>query len=610
MLKRSLIWVLCLIAHPSFAQPDLVVVGTPEDEVDARDPTGATTYVRPADEARAIADLADVLQGTPGLIVRRTGGAGRSVGILLRGADAHQVAILLDDIPLSTGRGAAVDLSLIPIDFVESISILRGAAAATDGSGAQGGVIRLTTRTVGEQARTEARLRLGSAAYGALDLAHGQPIGRGDLLSIASLTMADGGTHFVDVRGDRRHRENADVQRFAGLLRGRYPVGHGQLNLQLDGVWQTRGEPGPEQFPRPDTRSQRQHLRGAASWARRWRTVRLDAQLYGRLGHDRFDDPNPVFQGDPTTFTMADNALGSRVSLRVKLGTHQVQLATDAQWAQAQTEDGTRPRNESRTTLALTLSDTWRPRADVVLVSVLRVDDTDRRDLIIVPKLGLTVGPYRRVSLFTNIGRAFRDPGFDELYFRAPGIAGNPALRSEEGWSADLGLRWAWARHHLLGAVFLSRHDRLIVFAPVDAYRIRARDDDGAQIWGIEAQLGTGIGPLALTMTYTLLNARSNHAPYDPLPFRPRHTVDTRLDWRIEQAVIHLRTETRTVAHADRLGQRTLPGYTRVDLGVLGPIMAGVDVGLTIQNALDARAVDATGAPRPGRTVLGTLRIH
>ena len=62
---------------------------------------------------------------------------------VLRGANPHQVLILLDDIQLSGPRGEAIDITTLPIDVVEIIDVHRGPQGSRFGGGAQGGAIRI-----------------------------------------------------------------------------------------------------------------------------------------------------------------------------------------------------------------------------------------------------------------------------------------------------------------------------------------------------------------------------------------------------------------------------------------------------------------------------------
>ena len=64
-----------------------------------------------------------------GVRVQQTGGAGRGQTLQLRGANPHQVLILLDDIQLSGPRGEAIDITTLPIGCVDTIDVHRALKA-------------------------------------------------------------------------------------------------------------------------------------------------------------------------------------------------------------------------------------------------------------------------------------------------------------------------------------------------------------------------------------------------------------------------------------------------------------------------------------------------
>lgn len=252
------------------------------------------------------------------------------------------------------------------------------------------------------------------------------------------------------------------------------------------------------------------------------------------------------------------------------------------------------------------LGETWRPLRRVTLHGLLRIDDTDDRDALLVPHAGVELGPLHGLSLVANVGRTFRDPSFDELYFVGPGIEGDPDLRPEDGLAWDAGLRYRLGtRLQLEVAYFDHRYDRLILFGPVDAYRIRARADRGAVTRGVESRARLRVGRLFLSATYTWLDHHFDDALAAPLPYRPTHRAYARAAWHVERAVLFTDVEARDALHSDRFGHRTVPGHALWGLGMAGPVAPGWRVGLEIRNLLDARAVDAVHAPRPGRTWLG-----
>ena len=189
-------------------------------------------------------------------------------------------------------------------------------------------------------------------------------------------------------------------------------------------------------------------------------------------------------------------------------------------------------------------------------------------------------------------------------------MRGNPDLRPEDGlaWDAGAEVRLG-PRLALQAAFFGQRYERVILFVPVQAQLIEARDDFGARILGQEAALDARLGPARLSAAYTHLDARFDRAPEAPLPYRPAHRLHARLGAMVSRAEVFVAADARSETGADRFGYRKVPGHLLWDLGAHGPVGQDFDAGLTFRNVLDVRdARDAVQQPLPGRTWLFTLR--
>lgn len=79
--------------------------------------------------------------------------AGKNLGYYIRGGKNNQVLILIDGIPVTDASGISLeyDLRLLPVNQVESIEIMKGAASTLYGTGAATGVINITLKNSGKK---------------------------------------------------------------------------------------------------------------------------------------------------------------------------------------------------------------------------------------------------------------------------------------------------------------------------------------------------------------------------------------------------------------------------------------------------------------------------
>ncbi|HET7583346.1 MAG TPA: TonB-dependent receptor [Gemmatimonadaceae bacterium] len=106
-------------------------------------PTPAATSIDVAAlDTAAVRSTAEALERLPFVSVRNSRGG---VALSMRGSRPEQVLVTLDGIPLNDPATGVADIADIPLAALGSLTAIPGAAGATYGSGASGGVLALTT---------------------------------------------------------------------------------------------------------------------------------------------------------------------------------------------------------------------------------------------------------------------------------------------------------------------------------------------------------------------------------------------------------------------------------------------------------------------------------
>lgn len=139
-----------------------------------------------------------------------------------------RVVVALDGLPLLSADASSAMLDLIPLDNIARIEVLKGASSVLYGSGALGGIVNIITGGPGEKPRTTIRTRGalfdkpanesldwdGSAIpnQGSLHFSHTRKIGMLDL-GIQTDWIKDSG-----------YRQGTDNKQFRGMLQTRYHV--------------------------------------------------------------------------------------------------------------------------------------------------------------------------------------------------------------------------------------------------------------------------------------------------------------------------------------------------------------------------------------------------
>lgn len=88
--------------------------------------------------------LGDALSKAPGIKLRRTGGVGSDLQLMIDGFSGRHVKVFVDGIP-QEGVGSAFSLNNIPAGYAERIEVYKGVIPVEFGTDALGGVINIVT---------------------------------------------------------------------------------------------------------------------------------------------------------------------------------------------------------------------------------------------------------------------------------------------------------------------------------------------------------------------------------------------------------------------------------------------------------------------------------
>lgn len=93
-----------------------------------------------------IVTVADAIKELPGVFVEKPKGVADATGkIYMRGFTEYNILVLYDGMPVNAAYNGSVDWSAIPVDNIEKIEAVKGAASSLYGGRAVGGVINIIT---------------------------------------------------------------------------------------------------------------------------------------------------------------------------------------------------------------------------------------------------------------------------------------------------------------------------------------------------------------------------------------------------------------------------------------------------------------------------------
>lgn len=577
--------------------------------------TGQPVSIVGASEIAAVqgADVLRVLERLPGVTASRNGGLGGFTGVRVRGAEAEQLLVLLDGVPLADpgSPGGGFDFGTLLPYGIDKIELLRGSNSTIWGSQAMGGVLAAKGSARDEVA--------GSFEYGAYDtVSAALSAGTGWIAGedYTTGTMANIDAAYVDSAG------------ISSAAAGTEPDGFRQ--------WQIGGR--------------------AMHMLTRWLTL----QASGRFAHARAEIdgfPAPAFVlADTAEYQVTEQASG-RIGAQLRLG----EVSFDGGYALADTRreqfdptlgDSATYATEGRTERA-DLRGAWDRRGPLIVRFGGALDRSRFESTLDARKRASTTGAYVQLGydngdiagnlglrrddhsrfggewsagadgranvvgdweLHASYGEAFKAPSLFQLF----SDFGNAALEPERSRSLDLGFGLGDRNYAPYFDVTLFRRDTRGLIGFVSCFGVTdgicvdrpfgTYDNIGrARAQGIEVE--GGVSPLSgvrLSGAYSFVEARDRTSGSanrgNDLARRPRHALTVTGEWQATDG-LSLAADLRVVSHSydDAANAVRLDGYEVLTLRANWDVSDQVALFGRVENVADEDYETAAGYATAGR---------
>ena len=125
---------------------DIVVTATRASQNPLKSLNDVSVITRSDIDNSNAQSLPELLQQTIGMETVSNGGSGTVSSLYTRGTNTNQTVILIDGVRLVSATTGAASYNHIPLNQIERIEVVRGAASSVYGADAIGGVVQIFTR--------------------------------------------------------------------------------------------------------------------------------------------------------------------------------------------------------------------------------------------------------------------------------------------------------------------------------------------------------------------------------------------------------------------------------------------------------------------------------
>ena len=430
-----------LYACNLYAQEDTTVVvlqevsisGSRLDQFAAGDKVEAVSAI--SREQSEYSNLADVLSNYSGANIRSYGVSGLSTPSV-RGTGSNHTAVFWEGVNLQSPTNGSLDLVLVPVTFVDDISLQYGGAGSLFGSGTLGGAIHLNTlsRTPdGLSLKLHQQLGSYGQQYTGLNIN-----GRKNKLSgsIRAFTHnADNDfPYFNRYTQNEENQKNAQIDQH-GILAGLNYAHNSENQVSAKYWYQDNLVHIPDAASGAGVAKATQadiFHRGVIKWQRHLPGYKLNLQtafLHHQLNYD--DQVN-------ISSASVSNSWITEAEFTKKLRSVWLDAGVNNTYDEAEVDSyaGNIP---SRNMTGLYMAVRMLMFDDLEMTVGIRETLVGSELTPVMPSLGMNYTINRSLSLKSKLARSYRVPTFNDLYWMGGGARGNPQLEPELGWSAELG---------------------------------------------------------------------------------------------------------------------------------------------------------------------------
>ncbi len=615
----------------------IIVTATLSDHLQSRVSVASEILTQPRLREKTGNTVGEIIESVGSIYFNSYDGLAGNQIASIRGSNVDQVVVLLDGLRLNTAQGGGVDLNSMPVSALERIEVVRGGHSTLMGSDAIGGAIQLISRETIGMKRFSYGLNatLGSFGTKILNLFGFHQIGRLSSFLDYNRTQSDGDFSYkTPATGEKSTRVNNDYLGNNLFLKTKFDLSEKtKLQVIFQNLQTEKGVAGSvnlnpwtnESMLTPNARAEMDRkLLSLKSENQITDRVRVEGQTYYQTYDYHYKDPDGWL---PTDDEHKNSALGLNLQGQMSVSSN-IFLIGGAEIRQDRLKS-TKFRVEDRniqslyaqTEIRVPLS-LFSTNTQWTSIPAIRWDNYSDVDAQVSPKLGILINSGEKISMGfrCNIGKSYRVPTFDDLYWPDEGWAkGNPDLKPETSTSFDFGL-------------FLNKKSNAFIQAEVN-YFSNTIDDliswgaDNSGIWmplnigkaniegietGVKYRLSGNIAHLNIFHTWMKATDETPNSisKGKHLIYRPDNKLDIVIGSNLGLFSVNLNYRLVSKRYISADNSKSLSDYSLLNGNIrysLSFTVFNVAAKLQVLNILDNSIYITDGYPIPGREIRFSL---
>jgi vitamin B12 transporter len=577
--------------------------------------------------------LSDALKYIPGAFIKNFGGMGGFKTLSLRGTTAQQTVIMLDGMRINSSQNGITDLSIIPMDLINALEVVRGGNSAMFGANAIGGIVNLISRNYDTSGFFNGKFTYGSYE----DLTGGI---QGRIITLDAVIDAyidynksKGDYPFYAVEyGETKtlHRDNADFENEVFSLGLNSKPGSLNFSLRAIGRFSDRGSPGAviqNNVENAYARLNEKELFTTSSltWLKSENDYFSVNALF-RINDYHYNDPLAIGydrNGIDEIFTGRDVLVNLKYSYNKEKFNSDLCVEGDFSDLRGNMLQPGVGNYKTRGTISLS---GWAKHAlnifdesDFSYQLGLRLEDLSDAGSALSPVIGVLYDLRpESIKIKLNYAYNFRAPSFNEMYYLNYGTAN---LKPERSHSFNLGISYEpFPNTSIETEGFIISTTNQIISVPKSPLQWSAQNYGKVKTTGFELRILSSLlhKLINIQLSYTLQNAKDDSpgsVTYQlQIPYVPQELISYEVDFQYIGFTFGTDAFYSSYYYylPDNADNFVMPSYNTVNIFVSKDVKffkSNIDFRIDFNNVFNEQYCVVKNYPMPGRLIRGGFSI-
>lgn len=356
----------------------------------------------------------------------------------IRGGAANHTAVIWNGVSINSPMNGGVDLSLLPVGFIDDVRVQYGGSGTLYGSGAVSGIIHLGNADLFKQ-ENSLRVRGSGGSFYSRSVFTALKIGNENIASSFKYfgNFSDNDFEYIKLDGSKETQTNAGIKQHAFLSETQIKTS--DYSFLKATIWYQFHDKEMQTLMSATSPSEafqeNKNLRLALNWNYQSKDVNIVFKSVYLKGKNFYVDPawSSESLNESTSWI-------NEIESKFIINEHQI-LIGGLNLTAEKAESGSYTENAKRNRTSAFISHKFINLFDrLTFVNSIRQEIVESDFLPIVFSSGFNLKLIEEINLNGNISRTYNLPGLNDLFW-APSAytSGNPDLKAEYGWSGDIG---------------------------------------------------------------------------------------------------------------------------------------------------------------------------